>query len=393
MDDETLKMYVEESLEHLSGIENDFLSIEESGANIDEELVNKVFRAAHSIKGGAGFIGLTVVKELAHKMENVLGMIRGKEIVPDKNIINTLLNASDILKGLLENAEASNDAEIDEHLNALQRITENSGKLEEERDVLADTIDILVDDNIIFSIPEPDIDRAKKRGKHIYFIELDLINDLPQERRDVSAVIKELENIGIILDCKIDFNMSGKLEDEFFPVELPFFIVFSSIADPDVINSLFNFSEKKIFSISDDIIIRDGKGLKVFIRDLKESENHIESKEIKIIENEISSDIKESSSEVKEKSVEKEKKKADKRNKVNGTGSTKKETSLRVSVEILDSLMNLAGELVLSRNQLLQAVNSFEQREIEIAGQRVNMITSDLQEAIMFTRMQPIGNV
>ncbi len=47
----TLRMYVEESLEHLSNIENDLLSIEESGEDINEELVNNVFRAAHSIKG------------------------------------------------------------------------------------------------------------------------------------------------------------------------------------------------------------------------------------------------------------------------------------------------------------------------------------------------------
>jgi len=56
-DDETLQMYVEESLEHLSDIENDLLGIEQAGANIDEELVNKVFRAAHSIKGGGRFHG------------------------------------------------------------------------------------------------------------------------------------------------------------------------------------------------------------------------------------------------------------------------------------------------------------------------------------------------
>ena len=52
--DENLQLYVEECLEHLADIENDLLAIEQAGADIDEELVNKVFRAAHSIKGGAG---------------------------------------------------------------------------------------------------------------------------------------------------------------------------------------------------------------------------------------------------------------------------------------------------------------------------------------------------
>ncbi|MCG8701375.1 MAG: Hpt domain-containing protein, partial [Bacteroidales bacterium] len=72
LDDEILQSFVEESREHLADIENDLLTIEEGGADIDEDLVNKVFRAAHSIKGGAGFMGLETIKDLAHKTENVL---------------------------------------------------------------------------------------------------------------------------------------------------------------------------------------------------------------------------------------------------------------------------------------------------------------------------------
>jgi two-component system, chemotaxis family, sensor kinase CheA len=69
------------------------------------------------------------------------------------------------------------------------------------------------------------------------------------------------------------------------------------------------------------------------------------------------------------------------------------ETSIRVTVSLLDELMNLAGELVLSRNQLLQTINSGDSNNAEAVGQRIDLITSELQEAIMLTRMQPIGNV
>jgi len=55
--------------------------------------------------------------------------------------------------------------------------------------------------------------------------------------------------------------------------------------------------------------------------------------------------------------------------------------------------MNLAGELVLSRNQLLQTITSGDVRNAETVGQRIDLVTSELQEAIMLTRMQPIGNV
>ena len=68
------------------------------------------------------------------------------------------------------------------------------------------------------------------------------------------------------------------------------------------------------------------------------------------------------------------------------------ETSVRVDVGLLDRLMNLVGELVLARNQILQLV---EQRDSTFAGtsQRLNLITTELQEGVMKTRMQPIGNV
>lgn len=68
-------------------------------------------------------------------------------------------------------------------------------------------------------------------------------------------------------------------------------------------------------------------------------------------------------------------------------------SSLRVNVGLLDDLMNLAGELVLSRNQLLQGINSSNTKSTELSSQRIDLITSELQEAIMQTRMQPIENI
>lgn len=69
------------------------------------------------------------------------------------------------------------------------------------------------------------------------------------------------------------------------------------------------------------------------------------------------------------------------------------DATIRVHVSLLDSLMTLAGELVLSRNQLLQGIGTGDLRSIDIVGQRIDQITSELQGAIMLTRMQPIGNV
>ncbi len=89
-DNEMLNDFIEESLEHLDGIEDDLLNIEEAGENFNEDIVNKVFRAVHTIKGGAGFLGLKNVEELAHNSENVMGKIRARELIPTPAIISTL---------------------------------------------------------------------------------------------------------------------------------------------------------------------------------------------------------------------------------------------------------------------------------------------------------------
>jgi two-component system chemotaxis sensor kinase CheA len=69
------------------------------------------------------------------------------------------------------------------------------------------------------------------------------------------------------------------------------------------------------------------------------------------------------------------------------------ETAIRVEVGLLDRLMNLVGELVLARNQILQFSSTQESAGLGNAPQRLSWITSELQEGIMKTRMQPIGNV
>ncbi|MCP5195763.1 MAG: chemotaxis protein CheA [Gammaproteobacteria bacterium] len=69
------------------------------------------------------------------------------------------------------------------------------------------------------------------------------------------------------------------------------------------------------------------------------------------------------------------------------------ESSIRVDVPLLDKLMNLVGELVLARNQIVEYTLLQENPQLMAASQRLNLITSELQEGIMRTRMQPISNI
>lgn len=122
LDDELAADYLSECREHLATVGRDLLAMENSGAAIDEELVNRVFRAVHSIKGGAGFFDLVKIHELAHRAEDVLALIRSRKVAPDRDQIGVLLRATDTLSELVDNPHTSNQADLSETMAALGRL-------------------------------------------------------------------------------------------------------------------------------------------------------------------------------------------------------------------------------------------------------------------------------
>src|ERR1035438_10498267 len=116
IDDELAQEYLAECCEHLATIETDLLAIEKGGAEIDEELVNRVFRAVHSVKGGAGFFGLAQIRELAHRIEDALALIRTRKMAPTPERVRALLRACDMLYELVQNAAASEPADISQSI-------------------------------------------------------------------------------------------------------------------------------------------------------------------------------------------------------------------------------------------------------------------------------------
>lgn len=400
-DDETLRMYVDESLDHLGDIESDLLSIEQNGADIDVDLVNNVFRAAHSIKGGAGFMGLVTIKELSHSLENVLGLIRERELVPDPGKISVLLKGFDKLEEMLNNISQSNDQDVSDHIEMLSNITKES--LDEEKlEAVSELVDIeFSNDGVFADISLYEIEKHREEGKNIFIVEYDLIGDIQLKNKNPLQVLQNIEKTGTIIDSKLDFVSIGTLDDDAFSSRIPFQILFSSIIEYDMASTLFEIEEDFIHLVTDDMVVSS-----------RESKNAEPVKQAKV-EKKKPAAAKKKQTEVKKetkKEIKKEVAKEIKKEAVKATPkieveeaiatqssepviSTKPQTSLRVGVSLLDTLMNLAGELVLSRNQLLQGVSSSNEKATEQSSQRIDMITSELQEAIMKTRMQPIGNI
>ena len=421
-DDETLRMYVDESLEHLSDIENDLLAIEEGGADIDEELVNNVFRAAHSIKGGAGFMGLATIKELAHHLENVLGMVRTREMIPTPEIISILLNAFDRLNDLVSNVQNSNDADVAEHIEKLIQAT--TGALpEEKKDSLSSIVKIQIPETeTMFFVTRFDIDQTTKQGRFLYIADFDMIADIQLKDKTPLGVINSLLNSGTILDSKVDISTVGPLDDN-TPVAIPFLILFSTIIEPDMAPALVDLAADKVTMITPEMITDAPEDAlettQVVVEAIPVEELPAVTPQVVVeavvVEEEVPEPVVEvvpvvveptpvieavepvvveTPQVVEEIAVDEVAVgQAGKAKDATGKAASSAQTSLRVNIALLDTLMTLAGELVLSRNQLMQGVSANNGRATELSSQRIDMITSELQEAIMRTRMQPISNI
>ncbi len=433
-DDETLQMYLEESLDHLSDIENDLLAIEENGAEINEDLVNKVYRAAHSIKGGAGFMGLSNIKDLTHEMENILGKIRSREMIPTAEIINVLLKAADALKDLMDDILNSNDMDIKDHVKALQAILQSGGSASQPlaNEPLSSSESQIAPENatapsapsaptVMLSLAMPDglaimlasekIEPLFEQSKFVYLVKMVIAEDILASGKTCKSIIEEMEQTGTILGANFDISPAANLDKNWVPDVPAMLIVFGSILKPADINILFEVKTHQILELRTDykLYSLDGNPMQAeaddhAIQDATPKTSAFPQQQTDVPEQvaanqnaaiESSTDFADMPESETDRDSEPEAAPAD----TSGIPALKKgnkvehDTSLRVHVSLLDQLMTLAGELVLSRNQLMQSISSADQRGSEIAGQRIDLITSELQEAIMLTRMQSIGNV
>lgn len=408
-DDETLQMYLEESIEHLADIETDLLAIEEAGADIDEDLVNKVYRAAHSIKGGAGFMGLNTIKDLTHEMENILGKIRSREMVPTPEIINVLLMASDSLKALMNDVFTSNDVDISQHIQPLQAIAEGKAPVAveplkpattEASPVEAKTTEsdntgtgqsqdgvewmsvASSDGNAALQADRHLLDALLNEGKFVYLVRIDPMADVVDKGKALSLFVDDMEQTGTLIASSTTPEKIRDMKPQPGQTMDPLVVLFATILKPEDINVLFEIPDHQIHQVMPDLTTRPLGPATPQPSVPPDVESFDTPTPLEVPAADAEPAVAAATVDIPAPLEQKP-----------SVKKTETETSLRVHVSLLDQLMTLAGELVLSRNQLLQSMSSEDHRGSEIAGQRIDLITSELQEAIMLTRMQSIGNV
>ncbi len=443
-DRELLTEFVIESQEHLSDMEQKLLTLESQGDSMDISLVNTVFRAIHSIKGAAGFLGLDVLQGLAHREEEILNRLRNHELRPTSVVIDSLLKATDRLKGLLDDIDSSNEQDVSEHLAALEKILsgqepadpssqnivgERSHSLPQRTDGLTDEAlrEFLVEsyDNLeqlerdlmsLENVPaSEDLIHSVFRSIHtlkgtagflgygklerLTHVSENLLGDVRSGKLKMGAeigsalflavdkvreLLHAIESTGTETECGSD-NLADaltKLHDILLP----------AAPSSNAAKKTSGKNTRKSTSAAPSKATTTAKNKRAPVA---EAQIAVQPTVTENAPENAPEDASPVASTVVAKTVGTDASSAASRNS-KSTGPAEvsaSESTIRVDVALLDKLMMGVGELVLARNQILQFANGNVESELHRTSQRLNLITSELQESVMKTRMQPIGNV
>lgn len=237
-DDEIIAEFVTESGEHLASIEEDFLALEKQGQEADPELVNKVFRAAHTIKGTAGFLGFNKINELAHAMETILVMMRNAQLTPSATIVDALLAGADSLKTMLSDVKNSNGTDIAALVARLGDVLnpEISGAIKREMETNVALVGeggeesfFVIDEFSARSLPQSDA--------YLYALTFELATLTQSSQHFGIGLMKQLFEKGEILDGKLVTPMDD-IHAEIPEGPLNYLILYSTRLDPGEIRQI-----------------------------------------------------------------------------------------------------------------------------------------------------------
>ncbi|CAB5542998.1 Chemotaxis protein CheA [Citrobacter werkmanii] len=325
----------------------------------DSEQLNAIFRAAHSIKGGAGTFGFTILQETTHLMENLLDEARRGEMQLNADIINLFLETKDIMQEQLDaykNSEEPDAASFEYICNALRQLAlEAKG---ETSAALVNTAKLSVVDGAAIqeetvANPAPASKEVKKRI---------ILSRLKSS--EVDLLEEELGNLATLTDVvKGSDTLSATLD--------------GNLAEDDIIAVL-------CFVIEADQIEFETVSAAPVAVDAK-----AETEAVAVVATPqpvaVAPAVKTATSEAPHARAERDK-----------PARASESTSIRVAVEKVDQLINLVGELVITQSMLAQRSNELDpvnHGDLITSMGQLQRNARDLQESVMSIRMMPMEYV
>lgn len=378
------QVFFEESLEGLDVMESHLLELD--CETVDAEVINTIFRAAHSIKGGSGTFGFSSITDFTHVLETLLDEIRSGERNLEPQHVDLLLQSVDCLRDMLTSLQDSKDPDtevssklIDEFNSIMSKETSTSSENDANSSQVDQGKSSVSREWSIFFKPEPSILRT---GNDPYrmFRELAELGEL-----SVTAHADKLPELTSFHpeDCYLswDLQLISNPDVEKQQIEEIFeWVVDESDIRIEEKGSDSTATVEKNVKDSDRVDLKPMEGSVV---DLAVQQNNLEEKnttqtEVGNLKSELPVAAK----------VTNERKSSKSANKASET------TSIRVSIEKVDQLVNLVGELVITQSMLGQVGKDFDLSRITKLQEGLAQLehnTRELQESVMRIRMLPIS--
>lgn len=384
--EEFISIFISEANEIVEGLENDLVLLEDNKS--DEDLLNKIFRSAHTLKSSAGTVGFTTMSELNHVAENLLEKVRSGKLDVTPKMITVLLEFLDTVKIMLQNIiDGKGEADGVDNIESLKA-----------------KIKAIADGNEIADLPEPKKETAKKETKETTKTEEPKTESEPQKEESVSHAfhidmsfkasifdngidplmfLSDLKELGTIKNLKINTSNIPPIS----ALEDPYTCYTQFSLDLETNSSIEQVQNIFLFVIDDnDINISDAK-------DGAEEEQSIEeTKAVKEIKEEAQEKTKEASEEHKEETkTEQAKPQPTARS---SSSKLQAPSTVRVDTRKLDSLMNLIGELVIAQSRIMQLTQSLDiDNGLKEAVSSMDRTSRQIQEEVMNIRMMPVGPI
>jgi two-component system chemotaxis sensor kinase CheA len=371
--DELVKVFMEECEDEIRELESGLIRLEEDKE--DEDTINRVFRAAHTIKGSAGLVGFDSVSNYTHNLENILDRIRKKDMAITKKLISTMLTSVDFLKRMIaagSEGEEIDEKEIEQSVQSLKRF---SGAAKPAGDIQGDQ------------------SRLKdKSGEKIISVIMKFRPDILATGQDPIMLIQELRDLGEIIESRIYADLYNLVPTTCYT---SWDIIMRTNRPITDVNNVFIFvMDENEISVAD-ISSQYKEGVDLTLAEKPIGEILIEKGLV------TQSDVEEALKEHKttgQALVEKGKVSRDAVEKMalaqSQSRKITKSSTIRVDTDKLDKLVNLVGEMVISVARMSQCASDISDtalsRSLQGAISALERISRDLQEQVMRVRMVPV---
>lgn len=392
--DEFISIFLSEANEIVEGLENDLVLLEDNKS--DEDLLNKIFRSAHTLKSSAGTVGFTTMSELNHVAENLLEKVRSGKLDVTPTMITVLLEFLDTVKIMLQNIiDGKGEADGVNNIESLKaKIKAIADGNEIDASVQTPTTSSAAPtvkketqtSTQAQAIEEPEKKEESSSGSNVFHISMSFKATIFDNGIDPLMFLNDLRDIGTISNLKIDSSNVppiSALEDP-YTCYTQFSLDISTNSTLEQVQNIF------LFVIDDnDINISDAK-VSVQKEDKIETQVAEETKEEKIIEETKSQE------EIKEEIKTEQAKPQTSAAKSQASSSVKVQapSTVRVDTRKLDSLMNLIGELVIAQSRIMQLTQSLDiDNGLKEAVSSMDRTSRQIQEEVMNIRMMPVGPI